>query len=74
MGEVPVAFVVAPEGGDADALVPALQAEIETALARFKRPVAYHLLDSLPRNPIGKIDKPALRQRLERAAQPATAP
>ncbi len=74
MGEVPVAFVVAPEGGDAHALVPALQAEIETALARFKRPVAYHLLDSLPRNPIGKIDKPALRQRLERAAQPATAP
>src|SRR3546814_12687415 len=69
MGEVPVAFVAVADGGNVDALLPALQAQVDQALARFKRPVTYHFLDSLPRNPIGKIDKPALRRGPEKAAQ-----
>src|SRR3546814_16725587 len=73
MGEVPVAFVAVADGGNVDALLPALQAQVDQALARFKRPVTYHFLDSLPRNPIGKIDKPALRRWLEQAARPVAA-
>ena len=30
-------------------------------LAKYKRPVAIELHDALPKNAIGKIDKPALR-------------
>src|SRR3546814_18061220 len=73
MGEVPVAFVAVADGGNVDALLPALQAQVDQALARFKRPVTYHFLDSLPRNPIGKIDKPALRRWLEQAARTVAA-
>ena len=68
MGEVPVAFLVIAEGQTAETVCAALAAEAERSLARFKRPTAYHVLDALPRNPIGKIDKPAIRQRLAAAA------
>src|SRR3546814_5162473 len=73
MGEVPVAFVAVADGGNVDALLPALQAQVDQALARFKRPVTYPFLDSLPRNPIGKIDKPTLRRWLDPAARPVAA-
>lgn len=64
MGEVPLAVVVAAEGLSVETVRAALEAEAERSLARFKRPTAYHFIDALPRNPIGKIDKPALRQQL----------
>jgi acyl-coenzyme A synthetase/AMP-(fatty) acid ligase len=56
LGEVPVAFVV----GDApdDAMEAACRAE----LAPYKVPVAYHHLDALPRNEVGKL----LRRQLVR--------
>ncbi|WP_257543099.1 class I adenylate-forming enzyme family protein [Sphingopyxis sp. DBS4] len=65
MGEVPVAFVAAANGAAADDVRRRLEADVERHLARFKRPVAYHFLDSLPRNAIGKVDKLALKRRLE---------
>jgi long-chain acyl-CoA synthetase len=35
-------------------------------LAKYKRPVAIEILAELPKNPIGKIDKPALRELARR--------
>ncbi|QEU68669.1 hypothetical protein CP966_27935 [Streptomyces galilaeus] len=34
------------------------------SLAEYKLPVDFHVVDALPRNPTGKIDKPAPRARL----------
>ena len=59
LGEVPVAFVAAfPEATlDADALTELCRAN----LTKVKVPVEIHVLDSLPKNPVGKIDKPVIR-------------
>ncbi|KRB77957.1 AMP-dependent synthetase [Nocardioides sp. Root190] len=65
-GEVPIAFV-APEPGatiDTDALL----ARCREDLTKIKVPVAVHVLESLPKNPVGKIDKPGLRTRLAATA------
>ncbi len=58
-GEVPVAYVVTypstpvtPEG-----LLDLCRAD----LTKIKLPVAVHIVGELPKNPVGKIDKPALR-------------
>jgi O-succinylbenzoate-CoA ligase len=58
-GEVPVAYVVTYPGADvtADELID----HIRPQLTKIKLPVALHLVESLPKNPVGKIDKPALR-------------
>ena len=58
-GEVVVAYVeAAPEHEiDADQLKRHCAAE----LSGYKRPVAFHVLDTLPRNAVGKIAKPVLR-------------
>ena len=61
-GEVVVAFVAPAPGGAVD--VDALLARCRTELTKVKVPVAVHVLDVLPKNPVGKIDKPALRARL----------
>ncbi|HWJ67043.1 MAG TPA: AMP-binding protein [Nocardioides sp.] len=61
-GEVVVAFVAPPPGGAVD--VDALLARCARELTKLKVPVAVHVLDALPKNPVGKIDKPALRARL----------
>src|SRR3546814_7716617 len=37
MGEVPVAFVAVADGGNVDALLPALQAQVDQALARDRK-------------------------------------
>lgn len=59
-GELPVAFVEASEALDAGAISAALR---ET-LASFKVPKEIRFVESLPRNAMGKVDKPALRQML----------
>jgi long-chain acyl-CoA synthetase len=58
-GEVPVAYVstypdVALDADD-------LRTLCRTHLTKIKVPVAIHILDDLPKNPIGKVDKRALR-------------
>lgn len=66
-GELPVAFVVAypHRGVDAEKLADHLVGR----LAKIKQPSTIHVVDRLPRNPVGKIDKPALRSGL-RSPQP----
>jgi acyl-CoA synthetase (AMP-forming)/AMP-acid ligase II len=64
LGEVVVAYVaVRPAAAVAVEELEALCAE---RLAKYKRPVAIEILGELPKNPIGKIDKPALRERARR--------
>jgi acyl-CoA synthetase (AMP-forming)/AMP-acid ligase II len=59
LGEVVVAYVaLRPEAG---VTVEELQALCAGRLAKYKRPVAIEVLEELPKNALGKIDKPALR-------------
>lgn len=59
MGEVPVAFVVPyPETHlTAEAVI----THCKTVLTRVKVPVNVKIMPALPKNPVGKIDKPQLR-------------
>jgi acyl-CoA synthetase (AMP-forming)/AMP-acid ligase II len=62
-GEEPVAFVALRPGKyvDADDLIE----HCRRNLARFKVPRAVFIVPTLPKNAIGKISKPALRERLQ---------
>ncbi|HVA33008.1 MAG TPA: AMP-binding protein, partial [Candidatus Baltobacteraceae bacterium] len=60
-GELPIAFVEGAADVDAEALLAALREQ----LASFKVPREVRILDELPRNAMGKLDKPALRKLLE---------
>lgn len=59
-GELPVAFVEASKAFDAAALL----ATLRERLASFKVPRDVLTVERLPRNALGKIDKPALRALL----------
>ncbi len=59
MGEVPLAFVVAAGCTAVDPA--ALEAHCRDQLAGFKVPRRYQVVDGLPVNPAGKVDKRALR-------------
>jgi len=58
-GEVPVAYVATYPG--ASVTVDDLQALCRANLTKIKIPTAIHIVAELPRNAVGKIDKPALR-------------
>ncbi|AOW95244.1 AMP-dependent synthetase [Rhodococcus sp. WMMA185] len=60
-GEVPVAYVVTYP--DARVAGDDLAEHLVDRLTKVKLPVAIHVVDALPRNPVGKIDKPGLRSR-----------
>ena len=63
LGEVPVAFVTRyPDTAlsEADVLE-----HCRANLTRVKVPVEVDIVDALPKNPVGKIDKPTLRRSLE---------
>lgn len=62
MGEVPVAFVVAYP--DADLTSEAVIDHCRAHLTRAKVPVHVEITPELPKNPVGKIDKPGLRAAL----------
>ncbi|BDD81854.1 long-chain-fatty-acid--CoA ligase [Tsukamurella pulmonis] len=64
-GELPVLYLSAAPGAHLD--IDTVAAHAREQLAKYKQPVAITLLDALPKNPVGKIDKPALR-RLDAAA------
>ncbi|TCN58479.1 acyl-CoA synthetase (AMP-forming)/AMP-acid ligase II [Rhodococcus sp. SMB37] len=59
-GEVPVAYVVTYP--DQEVTETELLDHIAGLLTRVKIPAELHLVESLPRNPVGKIDKPELRR------------
>lgn len=60
LGEIPVAFVSLR--ADAAATASDLDAHVRGILASFKCPATITIVDEVPKNPVGKIDKPALRQ------------
>ncbi|TNM49509.1 long-chain fatty acid--CoA ligase [Nocardioides albidus] len=58
-GEVPFAYVACFP--DTKVAADALMDDCRTQLSRYKVPVGITILGALPKNPIGKIDKPTLR-------------
>jgi malonyl-CoA/methylmalonyl-CoA synthetase len=56
-GELPIAFIESDGGVDPSAL----DAWLRERLASFKVPKEIHVVEQLPRNAMGKLDKPALR-------------
>lgn len=65
-GEIVVAFVQARPGARLD--VDALKGRCREQLSGYKRPTAIHVLESLPKNAVGKLDKRSLLGQLPRAA------
>lgn len=61
LGERIVAFVVGTPGAQVDAS--ALAEHVAATLSRHKRPRQVVLVDSLPRNAMGKVDKAVLQNR-----------
>lgn len=62
-GEGVVAVIVAEPGANPDPA--ALEAAIAPRLARFKQPKRYVIVESLPRNTMGKVQKNLLRDDLK---------
>ncbi|UUZ70575.1 AMP-binding protein [Polaromonas sp. P2-4] len=60
LGEVVVAYVAFRSG--ATGSLDALNDHCADRLTRYKRPAAIHVVDGLPKNAMGKIDKPRLRE------------
>ena len=65
LGEEPVAFVALRTPGSATP--EALTEQCRATLAHYKVPRALAILDGLPKNPVGKIDKPSLRRLMMHA-------
>lgn len=61
-GEVVVAFVGSRPGATVD--IGALKVRCREQLSGYKRPTAIHVLESLPKNAVGKLDKRSLLGRL----------
>ncbi|GAB89786.1 class I adenylate-forming enzyme family protein [Gordonia rhizosphera] len=68
-GEEPVMFVSATAGHSID--VDRVREHLAVALAKYKWPATITVLDELPKNPLGKIDKPTLRKRVTAASASA---
>jgi acyl-CoA synthetase (AMP-forming)/AMP-acid ligase II len=68
LGEVVVAFVETFGPLDDAAFVRDLEALCRREIAAYKTPVSWTVLDALPRNAMGKVAKPALRERLREQA------
>jgi len=63
LGERVVALVVAQPGRSLDEAT--LRSAARRMLAPFKLPKQIHVVNELPRNPMGKLDKAGLRRRLD---------
>ncbi|MCC5986449.1 MAG: malonyl-CoA synthase [Pararhodobacter sp.] len=61
LGEAVLGVIVPEPGARPDAV--AIMAALAGRLARFKQPRALELVDALPRNTMGKVQKAALRER-----------
>ena len=59
-GETVVAILVPAQGATPD--TDTIKTSIEGQLARFKKPRSYQIMDSLPRNTMGKVQKNILRE------------
>ncbi|NDV02662.1 malonate--CoA ligase [Pseudoroseicyclus tamaricis] len=65
LGEVPFAVLAAPGEVETDALA----ASLEGRLARFKQPRGWAVVEALPRNTMGKVQKAELRARYKDSFQ-----
>ena len=61
-GEEPVLFVALNSGATLSANQ--IREYLAAGLAKYKLPVEIIISDTLPKNPVGKLDKPALRKNL----------
>ena len=61
-GEEPVLFVSMNSGATISA--DRIHDHIRVSLSKYKRPAEITILDDLPKNPVGKIDKPRLRKSI----------
>ncbi|KAF2674023.1 AMP-binding enzyme [Microthyrium microscopicum] len=68
MGEIPKAFVVLKSGCDYQPELRDIQKFVHGKLAKYKAPQAIAFVDSIPKNPTGKIIRRNLRQWEERRA------
>ncbi|MBN8294810.1 malonyl-CoA synthase [Rhodobacter sp. NTK016B] len=59
-GETVLAVLVPEAGATPD--IDAIRAALDSTLARFKQPRHYVVIDALPRNTMGKVQKAALRE------------
>jgi acyl-CoA synthetase (AMP-forming)/AMP-acid ligase II len=59
-GEEPVLFATLHPNKELDA--DAIRDHLGDSLSKYKLPVEITILDDMPKNPVGKIDKPALRR------------
>ncbi|MBV9768406.1 MAG: hypothetical protein JOZ32_02445, partial [Bryobacterales bacterium] len=62
-GEVPIAYVVATRAADLRDFPRPLESACREKLASFKVPRAFILLDKLPRNALGKVQKHLLPRK-----------
>ena len=62
-GEGVVAIMVAADGATID--IGAIENSASSALAKFKQPKHYQIVDQLPRNTMGKVQKNALRETVK---------
>ena len=63
LGEAVLAVVVPKEGESIE--IRELQRYAAHHLADYQQPMAYEIIDALPRNPMGKIQKPALSEHFK---------
>jgi len=63
VGDLIVGFVVAHPDADPQAALKALKRDSRPHLSQYMTPRVYHLVDTLPRNPNGKVDYVALKQQ-----------
>ncbi len=63
LGEIPVAFVEPAAGARVDP--DELRELCAAALAGYKIPDAFHVVDALPRGPLGKVQRHVLQERLD---------
>lgn len=70
LGEVPVAFVTARDGGSLD--LTQIKELVATQLSRIYHPAAIFQLPTLPENAIGKVDRKALAKQLKDTKQRVT--
>ena len=69
LGEAPVAILA--RAGDTDPDTDSLAQSLQDTLARFKQPRHYLVVDALPRNTMGKVQKAALRATVADVFQPS---
>lgn len=68
LGQCPVAYVIPSPEADAEQLEADLRRLAESRLAPPHRPVAYHLRQTLPAGPTGKVSRRKLRDLVEQEA------